>query len=80
MLALTVARASSGISEPRRVPRIGKYMPTVASKAQKAQNRIGRLVLMALVTSAKAAIRQVIIAKVACLLTEDSFVASEANA
>jgi hypothetical protein len=76
----TVARASSGIRDPRRVPRIGKYIPTVASKAQNAQKRIGRFVLVALVTSARAATRHVIIAKVACLFTEDSVPASAANA
>lgn len=60
--SLTLALASSGIRLPLSVPKIGKYMPTVISKAQKAQNLIARLPLVALMTSAPAATRQVVLA------------------
>ena len=70
-LPRTLALVSSGMMDPLRVPIIGKYIPTVASKTQKAQNRIARVSLIALVTSAKAATRQVILAKLAlCLIAE----------
>lgn len=76
-VGLTLARASSGIRLPRKVPMMGKYMPTVASKAQNAQKRIDRDTLVALVTSDMAAIRQVTMARLACLRTRLSLPASE---
>ena len=72
MLQLTLARDSSGMRLPRSVPRMGKYMPTVISNSEKAQKRTLNLIESELRMRAIAAMMQVMLASVACLLMGDS--------